>query len=305
MAVAETEKSATEQITGDPLTAFVKAGAIEKAKISEAEKAVLESKAKPSAEATGEQAKTPAPETPKSEQAAPKDEAKPEASKTEAKPTPNIEKKDKQIKDTRDALTQERKKNLDLERKLDSVAAKLDVVQQKLDGTYEEKKAPKRTEQDIELEASHKAKIKLSEKAARKQFGDEEIEKKILDKDSPYMVLEREKPWIGMRVGYADEPVVEAMSVLWEEGKFKEHETRDWKVILEKEVQAALAAKRDELVKEATDIMNGKGKKEQAALRGLDKARGVTGLDKEKPPAINPNAFLNRAFGHAPRDSRP
>lgn len=298
MPVAEAEKSATEKITGTPLVQFVQEGARERDRLAAEDKANQALTSVPDSPAPKVEAKTEAKPVVKAEAKQTDLPLAPDVPKVEAKPAlTEAEKKDKQIKDTRDALTQERKDKLELKRQLAEQAEQLKVINAKLDGTYEDKKAPHKTDEQVKAESDYSAKIKLSEKNAKKKHGEEVIEEKITAKDSPYMVLEREKPWVGPRVGYSDDPIEEALQVLWEEDKFTEHKTRNWQDILEKEVQSALDAKRDELVKEATDQIQGKVKREPAKVRGLSEARGMTpGTEKQKP--ASPDAFLNKAFGH-------
>ena len=210
------------------------------------------------------------------------------------------EKKDKQIKDTRDALTRERKLNLELQGRLDTIGKKLEEVTQKLDGTWEKPATQEKSVDQIRAEAKWEAKVKASELAAKKLYGDEEVEKSVTSPESPYLLLEREFPWIGARVAASDEPVIEAMRVLKEQALFEQYGTRDWLAILEQAKDDAVEAAKEKIVNDATAQLQGKHKKTDSTM-GLSQARGVA-VEEPTPAKRTTQPSLNKVFPHfAPR----
>ena len=222
------------------------------------------------------------------------DPAKADAEKPAEKKELSVE--EKRIKDTRDALTKERKTNLELQGRLDTINKKLEEVTQKLDGTFDEKKTPKKSEEQIRAEANQDAKIKASEIQAKKQFGNEEVTAKITEKDSPYQLLERDKPWLGMRCAMSDEPIVEAMRVMKEEDLFTQYGTRDLSVLVERIRTETIEKEKDNIVKLATEQLQ--GKKPKDVTKGLGDVRGASGVGDGK--VLTPAPNLSKIFPWAP-----
>lgn len=229
---------------------------------------------KPAQEKPAESHKA-APET----KEAPKADAKSDASKEEPKASEEAEKVKKQLKDTRDAFTQERQRNKELERGMKTLEQKLEVLGQKFDGTYKEPgpATPEQAAADMYANAL----IGASYAAAEELFGKEEVDRLIRSDEAPYRQIEQTEPEVKAQVMASKLPVVQAIKILKERelkakyGSTIEAQREALKKELEPEIEKKVRAELDAKYK---------GRKAEEPIRGLSGARGVSREEQIKTP---------------------
>lgn len=204
-----------------------------------------------------------------------------------------VETLQKRLKDTRDAYTQERQRNKELDAQLKHLSEQLDVISKKVDGTFEE---PTPEQQQAIVESQRKlyqAKVAASQDAAielemaRQGIERAEANKYVQDQiwanDGPYMKLEKANPEIAKRVGEASLPVVEALRVLREyeatQGRSSVPDTTETRAAIAAELKKELRA---ELLKEL------KGELKFEPVRGHSPS---TGEVKEVPTKQSEDKF--------------
>lgn len=149
------------------------------------------------------------------------------------------------------------------------------VLQQKLDGTYQEPAAP--TPEQAAAVAKLQAKAELSRTLAMQTYGEETVTQQVLAEGSPYRALEQAHPWVFHRVVASEHPVEEALTILKEHQLFEQW-GRDPDTILQK----AEALLRPKLMKEFAEAAKGMGIKPGAMVPGLSGVRGES--EKAKTP---------------------
>lgn len=228
--------------------------------------------------------KKPAPKAaPKAKPVAAQKAQEVEAKKEEKQPD-TVESLSKQLKDTRDYATKVNKKNLELQQSHSVLKAEMDVLKQKLDGTYMESAQP--SPQDQQKAADFAARVKVDRAVMNEQFGEEEMDRLIWDPQGPYMELERKDPLIWARIQAADRPLFEAYQVV-QEHQFFEKYGRD----PEKIKQAIIEEAREEFIRELKGEINGKTGDD------IETLSHVTGVPRnEQPKKPNGGIQLNALF---------
>ena len=197
-----------------------------------------------------------------------KDEVK-EPAKVEAKPVEKdeaitIANAEKRVKDTQKWGNEERQARLAAEQKANALQAQLARIEQKLDGTYEEPKAPSPAQ--IDADADTKGRIRASHHAAVRQYGKEFVMQTVWATDSPYQELQANSPAIRARVMEAEDPVLEAIAVV------KEHQDGEKYGRTPEEIRKKIEA---ELTPKITqDILAGLKSKPGPVTRTLGNVRG-------------------------------
>lgn len=235
-----------------------------------------------------EQADAKAPSEPKGEskadtKAGAKVDAKGDTKDTKDEKPVDLATMSKQLKDTRDYATKVNKENGELKRSYSALAAEVETLKKKLDGTYVE---PHTTpEQQTEIER-FKARVEVDNAAVVEQYGADVVQKLIWDADSPYMQLEISDPSIAQRMRAAKRPVMEAMRIV-EQHQFFEKYGHDPAAIRE----AIIAEARQELEAEIKGAMKGKPIE---SIQSLSKVSAVPRADAPKPHSADVD--LNKAF---------
>jgi hypothetical protein len=135
---------------------------------------------------------------------APKQSAQPAKDATTSKP-PDIANLEKRLKDTRDFATQTKQEN-------ERLKERLKVLEAKMDGTYIEPPSPSpETVEELKL---WQERVKVDNAHMIQQYGEEEVQRRIWDPQSPYMQLEKSDPLIAERMRRATRPVEEAWKIV-------------------------------------------------------------------------------------------
>jgi len=123
--------------------------------------------------------------------------------KGEAKPpeTLDLETLNKRLKDTRDWATKTNQEN-------ESLKARLKVLEAKIDGTYVDPPDP-----SPELE-KYWERVKVDRDILVDQYGEETVQTRIFEQDSPFTKLTQADPLINERLRRANRPVLEAWKIL-------------------------------------------------------------------------------------------
>lgn len=195
--------------------------------------------------------------------AEPKLAVKPETKEKSAveKPEPVLSGVEKQLKDTRDYATRVNQQNVELGRQMTAMQQQLDILGKKLEGTYEEPKAP--SAEEVRRQSSLVARVDASMAAAIEQFGQAEVEALITGAEAPWKELEKD-PAINARVFASRLPVVEAMKVVKEQQTKAKYggDLSKMKEVLTEELRESIRA---ELLKE----LRGNGAEEVKGLGGV------------------------------------
>jgi hypothetical protein len=164
------------------------------------------------------QTEPPPPVTPEPTKEEPKAEEKPSAEVKEVAPPSDFEKR---YKDTQSWANKVNQENLELKRNLGILSQQLEVVNKKLDGTYDpEKDEPKLPPvEDIvryaQSEALFKGRLDSSRAAAFQVHTPEKVEKMLWADDAPLREIQ-DNPMVKFRIENSPSPVMEAMDVVKE-----------------------------------------------------------------------------------------
>ena len=211
--------------------------------------------------------------------AEPKDE-------TKIKADPELDRLKKQLKDTRDAFTQERQQNKQLLQKQAVIEAKLDKLDKKFDGTYDEAKDGAKVlgpEQQME-EARKAERIKTSHLAAVEIHGEKYVLDTIWADEAPFRQFDHD-PVVQARVFSSPVPILEAIKVVKEaEAKAKYGaDPESMRKAIEHEIREKIEAEtREKLLKEFKQ----KGSTAFETVKGLGGTAGAAGTTPSEPPRV-------------------
>jgi hypothetical protein len=199
-----------------------------------------------------------------------------EVKETEVKPEPEVKADinwEKRYTDTFRWANELSQQNAELKRMIDQQRYQTEIINKKLDGTYDpEKDAPESQLPPPEVIAQTSetvGKIKSSGMAAEKIYGQEQVEKMLYAPDAPFHEIEN-NPIIRQRVLSADAPVIAAMQCVEEHLFYKKwgYTPTD----IEKNMRSSLEQEiREKVTKEFTDKIQNKDK----LPTGIGNARGV------------------------------
>ena len=223
-------------------------------------------------------------------------EPKPEPAKAdptaEAKPDSKPEKADdkatleKRLKDNQHWTNKVNQQNVEVGRKLEEALQKIEVLNKKLDGTYEE---PQAVDPEVKvtqaithtkLADSHVAAVEIFKaQGMDDEAAENEVKRLVWNDDAPFQALQKD-PSIYARVMNAKLPVVEAVKVV------REQETRQkygstpesMREKLKQEIREEL---KTELRQELEAELKGKGvqRERPKPVAGLSEVRGVTKVE--------------------------
>jgi hypothetical protein len=191
-------------------------------------------------------------------------------SKVEEKP--KDDKTEKRLKDAQTWGNEEHKARLAAEREAQELKARLERIEQKLDGTYKEPDLP--SAEQVAANADVTGRIRASHKAAVRQYGLNFVMETVWNKDSPYQELQARDPRIRDRVMNAEDPVLEAIDAV-NEDRDGEKYGRTPKEIRER-MEAELAPKLKQ------EILDGLKTKPGPAVKTLGNSRGGTERTEQK-----------------------
>lgn len=156
------------------------------------------------------------------------------------------------------------------------VMRQLEIMQQKLDGTYDPAtQAPPPSVQQITQGAEIAGKIRASRALANEVYGAENVQKLILDEGSPFRAIEND-PYIQARVLASDAPVIEAMKVLQEKAFQVKWGTypSEIEANIRKKVEEELTQK---ITDEVTKKIMGNISLKEKQVNGIGQARSADG----------------------------
>ena len=254
---------------------------------TEADKALAEAPTIPAVTGQPDPAKEAGLELEKSQatEAQPKVEVEAKA-ETKAKTDPELDRLKKQLKDTRDAFTQERQQNKQLLQKQAVIEAKLDKLDKKFDGTYDEAKDGAKVlgpEQQME-EARKAERIKTSHLAAVEIHGEKYVLDTIWADEAPFRQFDHD-PVVQARVFSSPVPILEAIKVVKEaEAKAKYGaDPESMRKAIEQEIREKIEAEtREKLLKEFKQ----KGSTAFETVKGLGGTAGAAGTTPSEPPRV-------------------
>jgi hypothetical protein len=217
-------------------------------------------------------------------------DAKAEGDSGKAAPAVETEDKaqlEKRLKDTQSWANEEHKRALRAEREKKELQERLDRIEKKIDGTYEEPKAPS-TEQ-LTYDAEMRGKIRASHRAAVRKHGEEFVMNQVWLPDSPYQKLQDANPLVTQRVMASDDPVQEALDILQEEEDAKKYgrTSEEMKRKIEEELKPKITQ----------EILAGLKSKPGLAVATLGNARGEadrTSMKADVPAKLD----LAKVFPH-------
>jgi hypothetical protein len=194
---------------------------------------------------------------------------------------------EKRLKDTQSWANELNKKFLKLEKENRELRAIAVRTEQKIDGTYEEPKAPS-TEQ-LTYDAEMRGKIRASHRAAVRKHGEEFVMNQVWLPDSPYQKLQDANPLVTQRVMASDDPVQEALDILQEEEDAKKYgrTSEEMKRKIEEELKPKITQ----------EILAGLKSKPGLAVATLGNARGEadrTSMKADVPAKLD----LAKVFPH-------
>lgn len=229
----------------------------------------------PAVEAKAETKVDPKPVEPVEAKATPKGDEKPKDEQAE-----------KRLKDTQSWGNEEHKARLAAEQRERDLKTRLERIEQKLDGTYEEPRTP--SPEQLTFDAEMKGKIKASHRAAVRKHGEEYVVNTVWKDDSPYMKLQAANPLVAQRVMASDDPVQEALDVLQEEADAKKYGRTSEE--MRKKIEEEL---RPQITKEVTD---GFKTKPGPSVNTLGNVRGES--DRAAQQASIGGFSLGKVFPH-------
>lgn len=149
--------------------------------------------------------------------------------KKDDKTDEKVDERDTQLKNQIAANRRLGKEKADLEKRLGDLSAKLEEIEAKANGTWQEK--PKPSADQVAREADFRGREKAARPLAEKEFGAEAVEAAIYaGKEAPFVVLTDQKPWLLLEVSESAQPPLAAMKILQRE-KFMEQygdDPRTW-----------------------------------------------------------------------------
>lgn len=171
---------------------------------------------------------------------APAKEAVKDEPALDAKADDKPDKTEKRLKDAQTWGNEEHKARLTAEREAHELKARLERIEAKLDGTYQEPDLPS-TEQ-VAANADTTGRIRASHKAAVRQYGLNFVMETVWNKDSPYQELQARDPRIRDRVMNADDPVLEAIDAVneYKDGEKYGHTPKEIRERMEAELAPKL-----------------------------------------------------------------
>ena len=202
-------------------------------------------------------------------------ETPPTELKTEEKPKEEKEVVEKRLKDTQRSWHEEHKARLAAEQREVELQARLERIEKKLDGTYEEPASP--SPQQVATDADVKGRIRASHHAAVRQYGEQFVMETVWNPESPYMELQAKSPRIRERVMNADDPVLEAIAVV------KEHQDGEKYGRTPEEIRKKMEAELAPKLKQ--EILEGLKVKPGPATNTLGNVRGGTERTEQKSDA--------------------
>ena len=226
------------------------------------------------------------------EEAKPAVETKPKEEASQAKSAWDTEKETllKQLKDTRDYATRVNRENLDTKRQLE-------IVNKKLDGTYDPDKDDVKPPAPEEILSTGEkvGAARASLRAAVDRYGEETVEKEL---NEFHKVFEQNE-LIQRRVVNSSAPTLEAMEVM--------KELRFYNAVTEKygkdpdkwisNIRAALKEEvRQETREEESQKLIARLEKKDKEVAGIGGARGSSGIRDEK--VVAGSKSLGTIFGH-------
>lgn len=232
------------------------------------------------------------------------DETKPSADAAPASPAPSggdspaesadappskLEAVLRQLTDQTKANKKLGRSNVDLQQKVKDLTAKLQQLQQKVEGTYVDAPGPTPEQQQALME--FQARESASRKVAEEQYGADTIHAKIYAEDAPYRQLIAEYPWLHHRVLTSDTPILEALQAL-EEMEVLSTYGRSAPAVLENVTQQV----KEQLWKQWTQQQQtAKDARPGGAVHTLGDARGQSDVGgATKPVATFSPATFNR-----------
>lgn len=212
----------------------------------------------------------------------PKAPAQSAQAKGEVKPTTNdpIATLEKRLKDTRDFATRTKQEN-------DALKERLKVLEAKMDGTYVEPPSP--SPDQLEEHKLWQERVKIDNAHMIDQYGEEEVQKRIWDPQSPYMQLEKSDPLIAERMRRATRPVEEAWKIV-ERYEFEQKYGTEPDAIK----SAIIAEYKQQLEQELAAERKGVNRTTIDSVSTLSGLGGVARQDAPKKPAGEPD--LKRLF---------
>lgn len=193
-----------------------------KADTSEAKQDSTPAQAQDTETASADKADATPPATAKTEPVAQADEKKDE--KVEAQP----DERETQLKNQIAANRRLGKEKADLEKRLGDMHAKLEEIEAKANGTWQEK--PKPSAEQVAREADFRGREKATRPIAEKEFGAEAVEAAIYGKDAAFTALTDKKPWLLVEVSESAQPPLSAMKILQREQFIEQYgdDPRTW-----------------------------------------------------------------------------
>lgn len=187
------------------------------------------------------------------------------------------DKTEKRLKDAQTWGNEEHKARLAAEKREAALAARLERIEKKLDGTYEEPTAP--SLEQVTADADATGRIKASHHAAVRHYGEAFVMETVWNHDSPYQVLQAKDPQIRARVMHADDPVLEAIAVVKEDQDGAKYGRTPEEI--RKKIEAELKPKLQQ------EILEGLKTKPGPATNTLGHVRGGTERTEQKNSAPN------------------
>lgn len=278
--------------TGLGLAEFISSGTAPA--ISEGEKPT------PAPEVKTEEVKAEAPKIEGKKEEVKPEAAKPETAKQEEKKEPPKEEAQKPPFDWESDDNPYKKRHADAAKWSNDthqqnlkLLKEIEIIHKKLDGTYdpaaEAQKQP--TLEEVSRNGAISGRVEASMELAKQMYGDENVQKLLLDPNSPFSQIEKD-PYVQARVLAAKAPALEAMKIL-EERAFQARWGRD-----PREIEAAIRKKAEEeltatitekVTKQLMDRVNLK-EKQPTTLGDVRSAEGKT-------PSENAPKPLSKIFG--------
>lgn len=191
------------------------------------------------------------------------------------KETVTVESLSKRLEDTRNWATKVNSENIKLRNDYTSILKEVDILKQKLAGTYVEPKEP--SPDDKAKLAVLEERVKISRALAEELYGPEFVQETVYAENSPYLQLEQMDPLVKARVFNADRPVIEAIKIV------KERQFRDKYGDDPEKIHAAI---REEVRQEIVDEIK-RAKSEKKTVESVNGLHGVHAIS-DKDTGIDP-----------------
>lgn len=187
---------------------------------------------------------------------------------------------EKQLKDTRNAFTQERQQNKQLQAHMKSLEQQIGILTKKIDGTYDEEKDGQKPPSLDDTKQSER--VATSHWAAVDRYGEEYVMQTIWADDAPFRQFDHD-PAVQARVLASKTPILEAIKVVKEaEGKQK------WGNDPEAWFNAKKDALREEIEKEVRQkIIKEYGRPSEETVKGLGGARQASETKPDQNGRLN------------------